>query len=74
MMALSFAEQPQLVAPTVPKPSSQAIFLFFKKARGNLDRALQATELDWSSKRLDDEDAKVAAYVIASNGSLNTLE
>ena len=40
---------------------------------GSLEEAVGARELYWHSKGLDDEDAKVVAYVVAVSGSLVEL-
>ena len=59
--------------PKTPRPSDQAISRLFAKAGGSLEEALERTSIDWSCKGLDDEDAKVVAYVVASSAVLETL-
>ena len=68
-------QQPAASTPrSTAKPSDQAISKLFGKIDGDLDQALRAGTLDWCWKRLDDEDAKVVAYVIASSAVLKELE
>ena len=55
------------------KPSDAAARKLLHKVGGTLEEAMQATELDWRGKGLDDDDANVVAYVVMANGALTTL-
>jgi hypothetical protein len=55
------------------KPSDAAARKLLHKVGGTLEEAMQATELDWRGKGLDDDDANVVAHVVMANGALTTL-
>ena len=73
----AFSPPPQMPPspwPKPAKPSDQAISrLFAKVGADGLESALKACTLKWKNSGLDNEDAKVVAYVITFSASLNTL-
>ena len=60
-------------AKAAKKPSDAAIQRLFGKVGGSLEQALTQSTLNWYSKSLDDEDAKVVAYVVAASAPLKEL-
>ena len=64
----------ELRPPAVPRPPDAAVRrLLGKVGVGSLEEAVCAKELHWEFKGLDDEDAKVVAYMVATSGSLTGL-
>ena len=57
-----------------PRPSDGVIARCFAKVGGSLEEALRETVLEWQGKDLDDEDARVVAYVMASSAVLTVLK
>ena len=64
----------ELQPSAVPRPSDEAVRRLLRKVgMGSLEEAVGAKELQWYSKNLDAEDAKVVAYIVTTSGSLATL-
>ena len=60
----------------VVKPNDDLIDAFFKKLQerySSLEKVKGATELNWSGKRLNDDDCKVIAWLVSS-GALASLK
>ena len=58
----------------VARPSDAAVQRLLEKVGvGSLEEAVGAETLAWNGRGLDDEDAKVVAYVVATSGSLTVL-
>ena len=69
---MAAAEEAAEVPPAAwPRPSDAAVQRLLEKVGvGSLEEAVGAKTLHWNGEVLDDEDAKVVAYVVATSSSL----